>query len=133
MSSGSFIARREISVFTADGTSRSAFPASVQTPSISWTSPPSRYANAISSTMNGTPSACACITAAPDASTGPPSTCARNSRVSVCENRSSFRRRTTPTRPMSATRFTASVTTANSSGRIANIRKIGLAPSVRTT
>ncbi len=36
-------------------------------------------------------------------------------------------------RPMSATRFTASLTTANSSGRIANIRKIGLAPSVRTT
>ena len=46
--------------------------------------------------MNGTPSACACITAAPDASTGPPSTCARNSRVAVCEKRSSFRRRTTP-------------------------------------
>ena len=42
MSSGSFIARREINVFTADGTSRSALPASVQTPSISWTNPPSR-------------------------------------------------------------------------------------------
>ena len=40
--SGSFVARREISVFTAEGTSRSALPASVQTPSISWIIPPSR-------------------------------------------------------------------------------------------
>ena len=133
VSSGRRAARREMSVLTAEGTSRSALRASVHVPSICWIMPASRYAKAISSTMNGTPSACACITEAPFGSTGPPSTWPRNAPVSAGVNRFTFRRRTTPMRSMSAIRFTASVTSANSSGRTAKSRRIGFAASARTT
>ena len=76
--------------------------------------------------MNGTPSDCACIAAAVAASTGPPSTCGKRSFGVSGREPSTVSRRTRPIRSMSATKFTASVTVANSSGRIANIRKIGL-------
>ena len=82
--------------------------------------------------MNGTPSACPCMAAAPTASTFPPRICRKSSAVWVWVNRVSFSRRTMPIRSMSASRFTASVTKASSSGRIAAIRKIGLAALART-
>ena len=53
--------------------------------------------------------------------------------VSDCVKRSTFIRRSKPIRSMSAIRFTASVTSASSSGRIASIRKIGLVASERMT
>ena len=66
------------------------------------------------------------------ASTGPASTRFRSSAVSSVPNRPGRRRRTRPIRSMSATKFTASVTVANSSGRIVRNRKIGWSASLRT-
>ena len=83
--------------------------------------------------MNGTPSDWTCIAAAEVASTGPPSTRLRSSAVSMVPNRPGRNRRTRPIRSMSATKFTASVTVANSSGRIVRKRKIGRSASLRTT
>ncbi len=83
--------------------------------------------------MNGTPSACPWIVDAVAGSTCPPSTCRRNSEVSTTEKRASFSRRITRIRSMSAISVTASVSVASSSGRIENMRKIGLALSVRIT
>ena len=82
--------------------------------------------------MNGTPSAWPWIVAALVASILLPSTCFSSSALSTCVNRCALNRRTIPRRSMSATRCTASVTNANSSGLIAAIRKIGLAESART-
>ena len=113
---------------TAEGTSRSALRGRAATSRRSAGScPASRYARAISSTMNGTPSACACMTAAPRASTRPPSTSARRSRVSDWVRRVHLHAAQHPhAAPCRPSRLTASVMNANSSGRIANIRKIGL-------
>ncbi len=83
--------------------------------------------------MKGTPSAWPWIVDAVAASTAPPSTWRRNSDVSSTEKRASFSLRITRIRSMSASKVTASVRVATSSGRIENIRKIGLAPSVRIT
>ena len=82
--------------------------------------------------MKGTPSACACMAAALDGSTFSPRIWRRNSAVSSWVNRATFSLRTMPSRSMSATRFTASVTKANSSGRIEAMMKIGLPASERT-
>ena len=130
---GSRAARRSMSVRTADGTSRAALRPSRHSPSICWSVPASRCVRASSSTMNGTPSDWACIAAADAASTGPPRTRLRSSAVSTELNRPGRSRRTRPIRSMSATKFTASVTDANSSGRIVRNRKIGRSASLRTT
>ena len=132
VSSGSRAARRWISVRTADGSRRAAFWASVHMPSSSWIIPISRYVRASSSTMKATPSACACIVAALETLTFPPSTCCTNSAVSSCVNRSSLRRRTMPMRSMSAMSVTASLTSASFSARVASPRKMGRSESVRT-
>ena len=60
-----------------------------------------------------------------EGSTGPPRTRLRSSAVSTELNRAGRSRRTRPIRSMSATKFTASLTVANSSGRIVRNRKIG--------
>ena len=66
-------------------------------------------------------------------SMGPSRVSARNDLVSAGVNRLTRRRRTTPMRSMSAIRFTASVTSANSSGRIAKSNRIGFVAFARTT
>ena len=130
---GSRAARRSMSVRTADGTSRAALRPSRHSPSICWSVPASRCVRASSSTMNGTPSDWTCMAAADAASTGPPRTRFRSSAVSTELNRPGRSRRTRPIRSMSATKLTASVTDANSSGRIVRNRKIGRSASLRTT
>ena len=130
---GSRAARRSMSVRTADGTSRAALRPSRHSPSTCWSVPASRCVRASSSTMNGTPSDWTCIAAAEVASTGPPRTRFSSSPVSTELNRPGRSRRTRPIRSMSATKFTASVTDANSSGRIVRNRKIGRSASLRTT
>ena len=130
---GSRAARRSMSVRTADGTSRAALRPSRHSPSICWSVPASRCVRASSSTMNGTPSDWTCMAAADAASTGPPRTRFRSSAVSNELNRPGRNRRTRPIRSMSATKLTASVTDANSSGRIVRNRKIGRSASLRTT
>ena len=122
-------ARRSMSVRTADGTSRAALRPSRHWPSICWRVPASRCVRASSSTMNGTPSDWACIAVAEAASTGPPRTRFRSSAVSTELNRPGRSRRTRPIRSMSATKFTASLTDANSSGRIVRNRKTGRSAS----
>ena len=120
-----------MSVRTADGTSRAALRPSRHAPSTCWSVPASRCVRASSSTMNGTPSDWACIAAADAASTGPPRMRFRSSAVSTELNRPGRSRRTRPIRSMSATKFTASVTDANSSGRIVSEqedRPLGVAP-----
>ena len=130
---GSRAARRSMRVRTADGTSRAALRPRRHSPSTCWSVPASRWVRASSSTMNGTPSDWACIAAADEASTGPASTRFRSSAVSREPNRPGRIRRTRPIRSMSATKLTASVTVANSSGRIVMNRKIGWSESLRTT
>ena len=63
-------------------------------------------------------------------STGPPSTRLSSSPVSSWPKRPGRSRRTRPIRSMSATRLTASVTAANSSGRMVRNRKIGRSASL---
>ena len=83
--------------------------------------------------MKGTPSAWICIAAADEPSTGPARTRFKSSAVSSGPKRPGRNRLTRPIRSMSATKFTASVTAATSSGRIVMNRKIGRSASLRTT
>ena len=83
--------------------------------------------------MKGTPSDCAYMAEADVVSTGPPRVCFRSSAVSTMLNRPGRKRCTRPIRSMSATKLTASVTAANSSGRIVRNRKMGCSASLLTT
>ena len=83
--------------------------------------------------MKGTPSDWTCIAAADAGSTGAPRTRFSSSAVSIELKRPGRSRRTSPIRSMSATKLTASVTDANSSGRIVRNRKICRSASLRTT